>query len=223
MKLNSRSTFNRPDGLWRGGTIIDDAWENGPTTSPSDSSRSPSPTKRKLISTFSVYSWQIQFGQTPKFRYPVPVSPAVFSEPSTHATIQLSHLSLSAMVHCWRYLGINPYNTPWPCSYTHISTFPRRSGALVPVTHIVKECTAFGNLQSLAQSRQFTMQEDGVDVFISVTLRITRGVSRKRECSSSCGWETCQWDDQGCDGDWSFERRKQSLGALSDCKITITF
>jgi len=98
-----------------------------------------------------------------------------------------SHLSLSAMVHYWAYLGINPYNTPWPCSYTHISTFPRRSGALVLVTHIVRECTAFGNLQSLAQSRRFRMQEDGVDVFISVTLRITREVSRKRECSSS--WE----------------------------------
>ena len=193
IKLNSRSAFNRPDGLWRGGTIIDDAWENSPTTSPSDSSRSPSPTKWKLISTFSVYSWQIQFGQTPKFRYPVPVSPAVFSEPSTHATIQLSPQLPSFSISYGALLSISgdqSIQSPWPCSYTHISTFPRRSGALVLVTHIVRECTALGNLQSLAQSRQFRMQEDGVDVFISVTLRITRGVSRKRECSSSCGWET---------------------------------
>jgi len=38
------------------------------------------------------------------------------------------------------------------------------------------------------------------------------------------GWETWQWDDEGSDGDWSHEERrgKRMLGALGDCKITIT-
>ena len=45
--------------------------------------------------------------------------------------------------------------TPWRCGYTHISSFPRRSGGFVPVTHAARECTAFGDLRSLAKSRWF--------------------------------------------------------------------
>ena len=39
-----------------------------------------------------------------------------------------------------------------------ILAFPRRSGGFVPVTHAARECTAFGDLQSLAKSRWFRVR-----------------------------------------------------------------
>jgi len=92
-----------------------------------------------------------------QFQYPLPFSQNLpLMLPSNYRPN--SHLSLSAMVHYWAYLGINPYNTPWPCSYTHISTFPRRSGALVPVTHIVRvhcirQFTIIGAEQTIQNAR----------------------------------------------------------------------
>jgi len=151
--------------------------------------------KAETNSTLSVYSWQIQFRQTPKFRYYSSRIPYCFFRTfhSCHHSIIAQTLSISYGA----LLGIfwdQSIHAPWPCGYTHISTFPGRSRALVSVTHAARECTAFGNLQSLTRAHDLVLREDGVNVFVLATLRITRGDLRKRESSSSRGWETWWWD-----------------------------
>jgi len=77
---------------------------------------------------------------------------------TAHATIELSPKLSSFSIGYGGLLGTSwdqSIRTLWRCGYTHISTFPRRSGGFVPVTHAARECTAFGDLQSLAKSRWF--------------------------------------------------------------------
>ena len=69
--------------------------------------------KAETNSTLSVYSRQIQSGQTPKLRYHSSGILYWFLRFfHTHATIHHrsnSYLSLLAMADCWAHLGINPY------------------------------------------------------------------------------------------------------------------
>ena len=169
--------------------------------------------KAETISTLSVYSRQIQFGQTPKFRYHCSGIPQI--HPTVHLSLQLPSFAIS-------YGGLLDTSwdqficTPWPCDYIPISTFPGRSGTLVPVTHAARECTASDDLRSLAQSRQSRvrplLQEDGINVFVLENLKITRRDSRRLGNLAV-----------RCDGNWSHQGRrgKRTLGALSDCKVTI--
>ena len=124
---------------------------------------------------------QIQFGQTPTFRYHC--SGILLRIFHIHPTVQLL-LQLSSFAISYGGLSGTSWDqyicTPWPCDYTTISTFPGRSGTLVPVTHAARECTASDDLRSLAQSRRSRvrplLQEDGVNIFV---LKITRGDSRR--------------------------------------------
>ena len=97
-------------------------------------------------------------------------------------------------------LGDQSIRTPWRCGCTHISTFPGCSGGFVPVTHAARECTAFGDLRSLAKSRWFRVRH------------LSHGL--RRLGNSAVRWWR-QW--------WRLESSgKKMLGALGDCKITIT-
>ena len=95
-------------------------------------------------------------------------------------------------------LGDQSIRTPWRCGYTHISTFPGRIGGFVPVTHAARECT--GDLRSLAKSRWFRVRH------------LSHGLRRLGDLAVRW-WR--QW--------WRLESSgKRMLGALGDCKITVT-
>jgi len=172
--------------------------------------------KAETNSTLSVYPRQIQFGQTPKFRYHCSGIPQI--HPTVHLSLQLPSFAIG-------YGGLSGTSwdqyicTPWPCDYTTISTFPGRSGTLVPVTHAARECTAPGDLRSLTQSKWSRVRRccERMESMCSFW-QIWRLQEEIRG-----GWGTWQWDDQGGDGYWSHQGRrgKKRLGALSDCKVTI--
>ena len=113
VKFKERVQWARRTVFGRGGTIIEDGWANGSTTSPSDSPRSPSPTKRKPILLSASILDKFSLGQQQSFNIIVPESPTHLTEssalmpPSNYRPN--SHLSLLAMVDCWAHLGINPY------------------------------------------------------------------------------------------------------------------
>ena len=114
--------------------------------------------KAETNSTFSIYSWQIQPGKTPKFQYhSARISYCFLRIFRAHATIQLSPKLSSFSIGYGGLLGTSwdqSIRTPWPCGHTHISTFLGCSGTLVPVTYAARECSTFGDLWSLAQSRR---------------------------------------------------------------------
>ena len=156
VKLKERVQWAGRVVFGQGGTIIEKEKMTGQTIRRCPL-WTPFTDKPETNSTFSVYSWQIQFGQTPMFRYHSSRIPYWFLRIfHTYATIELSHKLSSFSIGCGGLLGTSwdqSIRTSWPCGYTHISTFLVHSGALVPVTHAARECTAFGDLRSLAQSR----------------------------------------------------------------------
>ena len=124
--------------MFKRGMIIEKekyGWESDSTTSPSDPSRSPSPTKRKpiLLSASILDKFSITISESYWFL-------RIFT---AHATIKLSPKLSSSSISYGGLLGTSwdqSIRTPWRCGYTR---FPGRSGGFVPVTHIARECTAF--------------------------------------------------------------------------------
>jgi len=115
--------------------------------------RIPFTYKADTNSTFSVYSWQIQYHNSR-----ILLISQNLHHSCHHRTIELSPKLSSSSISYGGLLGTSwdqSIRTPWCCGYTHISTFPGCSGGFVPVTHAARECTAFGNLRSLAKSRRF--------------------------------------------------------------------
>ena len=150
--------------------------------------RIPFTYKAETNSTFSVYSWQIQYHN------------------STHAPSNYHpncHLSLSAMVDCWAHLGINPY--------AHLDV------AATPIFRLF-----LGVAKDLFQS--LTLLESALHLAIYDHWQRVDDLELVIWVAVWGGWETWQWDDEGSDGDWSHEGRrgKRMLGALGNCKITIT-
>ena len=132
-------------------------WENGLLISPLDSSRFASPTKRKPILLSASILDKFSPGKHQSSDITVPESSTDFLDSSTLMPPSIIAPTLIFRYWLWRIVGhilgsIHMYTLT--LRYTHISTFPGRSGTLVPVTHAARQCTAFNNLRSLAQSRR---------------------------------------------------------------------
>lgn len=92
----------------------DESGDTTPSSPDSDSSRPPSPSRRKpiLLSASILDRFSLGMAQCPKPTVPVSPSspfplPNTLTPPSNYRPN--SHLSLIAMVDCWAHLGINPY------------------------------------------------------------------------------------------------------------------
>jgi len=114
-KFKERVQWARRTVFGQGGTIIEEdngVQESGVTT-PSDSSRSSSSTKRMPILLSASILDKFSLGKPHSPNITIPESPAGFppsfalTPPSNYRPN--SHLSLLAMVDCWAHLGINPY------------------------------------------------------------------------------------------------------------------
>ena len=78
--------------------------------------------------------------------------------------------------------------------YTHISTFPGRSGGFVPVTHAARD-TPFGDLRSLAKSRWLRVRH------------LSRGLRRLGNLAVRwLQWVIREEEERRCLGHWAIVR-----------------
>ena len=187
VKFKERVQWARRAAFERGGMVIEIEWENGSTTFsfaflkiPLDQQSRNQFYFQRLFLKNSV--WANSKVLIPQFQNPLLFSQNLPLMPPSNYRPN-SHLSLSAMVDCWAHLGINTY----ALTLTHISTFPRRSGTLVPVTYDARE----------SMWQLWILQEE------------ICGNGRVLQAAVRGGWETWQWWRLKL---WEKERREDAWG-----------
>ena len=147
--------------------------------------------------------------------------PESFSESSTFIPpsnyCSNSHLSLLAMVDCRAHLGINTF------VHLDLATTQLFRLFLDVAERLFQSLTLLESALHPTIYDHWHRVDDLEFVHCCKKMESIYSFWRLQE-EIRGGWGTWQWDDQGSDGCWSHQGRrgKKRLGALSDCKVTIT-